>query len=102
MKVSVLIKFFAFGGATLATAAFAAVTPVAADTITASCATIAGVSNSEADYLYYEAEAEFGSGPANRLYGVYHQLKNKCQHNPRARMVVSVQPRVKAFFEARR
>jgi len=88
----------AVAGGLLAVAA----TPVAADTITASCATIAGVSNSEADYLYYEAEAEFGSGPANRLYGVYHQLKNKCQHNPRARMVVSVQPRVKAFFEARR
>ena len=102
MKASVLVKFFASAGATFAVAACAAVTPVAADTITASCATIAGVSSSEADYLYYEAEAEIDAASASRLYGVYHQLKNKCQHNPRAKVSVSVQPRVKAFFEARR
>ena len=80
----------------------AAASPAGAASITASCATIAGVTNSEADYLYYEAEAEIGAGPAGRLYGVYHQLKNKCAHNPHARIVVTVQPRVKEFFEARR
>ena len=79
-----------------------AASPAGAASITASCATIAGVTNSEADYLYYEAEAEIGAGPAGRLYGVYHQLKNKCQRNPHARIVVTVQPRVKEFFEARR
>jgi hypothetical protein len=80
----------------------AAASSAGAASITASCATIAGVTNSEADYLYYEAEAEIGAGPAGRLYGVYHQLKNKCQLNPHARIVVTVQPRVKEFFEARR
>ncbi len=88
----------AVAGGLLAVAA----TPAGAASITASCATIAGVTNSEADYLYYEAEAEIGAGPAGRLYGVYHQLKNKCQRNPHARIVVTVQPRVKEFFEARR
>lgn len=77
-------------------------TPAVADRITATCATIAGVGDAEANYLYYEAEAEFGAGAAGRLYGAYHQLKGKCQNNPKARVVVSVQPRVKAFFEARR
>ena len=61
-----------------------AIAAVSSELVENHASTIAGVSNSEADYLYYEAEAEFGSGPANRLYGVYHQLKNKCQHNPRA------------------
>lgn len=83
-------------------AAALAVKPAAADRITATCATIAGVGSAEANYLYYEAEAEFGVGAAGRLYGVYHQLKNKCEHNPNARMTVNVQPRVRAFFEARR
>jgi len=77
-------------------------TPAAAESITATCSTIAGVGDAEANYLYYEAEAEFGAGAASRLYGAYHQLKNKCHNNPKARVVVSVQPRVKAFFEARR
>ena len=86
----------------VAGAVLAFVPPAGAASITASCATIADVTNSEADYLYYEAEAEIGAGPAGRLYGVYHQLKRKCAQNPRARIVVTVQPRVKAFFEARR
>lgn len=107
MRASVLVKFFASAGGTFSIAACSiaacvAVTPVAADTITASCATIAGVSSSEADYLYYEADAEFGGVSASRLYGVYHQLKNKHRHNPGARISVSVLPGVKAFFEARR
>ncbi len=78
------------------------VSPAGVASITASCATIAGVTDDEANYIYYEAEAEIGAGPAGRLYGVYHQLKNKCQRNPRARIVVTVQPKVKEFFEARR
>lgn len=102
MKASVSRKFYVIAGATFLAAALTPVAPVAADTITASCATIAGVSSSEADYLYYEAEAEIGAASASRLYGVYHQLKNKCQHNSSAKIAVSVQPRVKAFFEARR
>ena len=77
------------------------VTPARADRITATCGTIAGVGAAEANYLYYEAEARFGAGAAGRLYGAYHQLKNKCQRNPNAR-VVNVQPGVRAFFEARR
>jgi len=89
------------GALSLVTAGIATI-PAKADRITATCATIAGVGNAEANYLYYEAEAEFGAGAAGRLYGAYHQLKNKCQHNPGARVVVNVQPGVRAFFEARR
>ena len=77
-------------------------TPARADRITATCGTISGVGTAKANYLYYEAQARFGSGAAGRLYGAYQQLKNKCQHNPNARVIVNVQPGVRAFFEARR
>lgn len=92
---------FIFGALALMMVAIAA-SPAEADRITATCATIAGVGNAEANYLYYEAEAELGAGAAGRLYGAYHQLKSKCQNNRGARIVLNVQPRVKAFFEARR
>ena len=90
------------GGAFGLMTAAASVTPASADRITATCARIAGISSAEANYLYYEAEAEFGAGAAGRLYGAYHQLRNKCQTNPRASITLNVQPRVRAFFEARR
>lgn len=92
---------FLYGALGFLTVAIAA-TPAEADRVTATCATVAGVDNAEANYLYYEAEAEFGAGAAGRLYGAYHQLKSKCQNNPSARVVVNVQPRVRAFFETRR
>ncbi len=90
------------GGVFCGALALTAANPAMADRITATCGTIAGVDTAEASYLYYEAEAEFGSGAAGRLYGAYHQLRSKCQHNPNARVVINVQPAVRAFFEARR
>lgn len=96
-----VVPGFACAAVGLLMAAMAA-TPASADRITATCARISGITSAEANYLYYEAEAEFGTETAGRLYGAYHQLKNKCQKNSGARITLNVQPGVKAFFEARR
>ncbi len=52
--------------------------------------------------LEYLAQGDLGDETANRLWAVYHRLPHKCGNRPWARVVVNVEPRVKAFLEAHR
>lgn len=77
-------------------------TPARADRLAASCAAILNIGGAEADFLYYEAEADLGSEKATRLWNGFHRLKYRCAGNPGAKFVVDVSPAVKAFLESHR
>ncbi len=76
--------------------------PAKADQMAASCATLINISAEEADYIYYLAQGDLGAETANRLWAVYHRLRHRCGSRPWARVVVNVEPGVKAFLEAHR
>lgn len=93
-KIPFLLVFLAFTGGVS--------TPASADRLAASCATILNVGGAEADFLYYDAEADLGSGKATQLWNEFHSLKYHCAGTPEASFVVNVSPRVKAFLESHR
>jgi hypothetical protein len=80
----------------------AATSSAPAAQMAASCASLMNVSTFEAHVIYYQARADLGTDTANRLWAVYHRLKNRCAGRPAARIVVDVEPRVKTFLEAHR
>jgi hypothetical protein len=76
--------------------------PAKAERMTASCASLLSISAGEADLVYYQAQADLGSETANRLWASYHRIKYQCAGNPKGRVIVNVEPRVRAFLEAHR
>jgi hypothetical protein len=76
--------------------------PAYAEQVAANCTSILSIGSGEADLVYYQAEADLGTDTANRLWTAYHRLKNKCTNNATAKIVVNVEPRIRAFLEAHR
>jgi hypothetical protein len=91
------------GATALSLALLAALaTPAQAAPMAVSCARLLGISSGEAGSIYYAAEADLGTETANRLWGAYHRLRSQCATRPSSRVVVDMEPRVKAFLEAYR
>jgi hypothetical protein len=77
-------------------------TPVQAVPMDASCRRLLGVSDGEAGYVYFQAEADLGREIFNRLWGVDHQLRRQFFHRPWSRVVVNVGPGLKEFLDEHR
>jgi hypothetical protein len=70
--------------------------PSSATTLSFNCTKIASYSPSEIQFFYYKVVEADGEAEASRLWGAYHNLKNRCAQNPKAVGHVSVTPDIAA------
>ena len=68
------------------------IAPAAAKSVTVTCSMISGYSDSEVGFWYFEAKDRVGNAEADRLYGAFHHLRDRCGVNPKAISNVNISP----------